>query len=456
MQSSHPYSVSGLGKYAENAELTFVLNTVAQVFISPGRPIPWPGDQKVLSVLSTSELGNEACLFFDCTMQLSKIVAQHMPWCPSTNLAVTRTIWCFLHQATMKKPYVNKSVRQHWISSIMPMLPGRLSCHHTNSITRREIKMSTCPATTYTQTWGGPFVNYKGEHYSALIQVERLQSESKISSYAKASFPYDSIIAASSMAVWYQLEFIESKWNDSPCYTFGHFSFISGIRTHSIYRYRRMFEPPRPPTTTTTTTTTPPPPPTPPTPPPHTHTIFAPAPHYANGYLFSAHPATPFAHPAPLSAYFCYHLERLLAEFKQGPIPMPTQFPHCSTTLADFFFISYSCVMSLVECLTQNLGAICTASWLFGRWLLFTCVMTKCMDFQFTISTVAFTTLAAFEFFFAWIERWWDRLTFLVNDLLHTSQWYISVLDSIDAYCVSPPYRMGIPPQIIRWIWYIW
>ena len=83
--------------------------------------------------------------------------------------------------------------------------------------------------------------------------------------------------------------------------------FKNKIRAHSIYSYRRIFELPVP--------------------------IFAPCTTLCSWVPFSAHPATHFAHPAPESAHFCYHLERLPAEFKTRPQSMPNRFPYCSTTL---------------------------------------------------------------------------------------------------------------------------
>ena len=62
------------------------------------------------------------------------------------------------------------------------------------------------------------------------------------------------------------------------------------IRTHYIYSYRRIFE------------------------------LHAPLLCSLRGIMpFSAHPATRFAHPVPESVNFCYHLNRLLADFKTGP-----------------------------------------------------------------------------------------------------------------------------------------
>ena len=58
--------------------------------------------------------------------------------------------------------------------------------------------------------------------------------------------------------------------------------FKSKIRTHFIYSYRGIFEPPAP--------------------------LFAPCTTLFSWVPFSAHFATLFAHPAPESAHFCYHL----------------------------------------------------------------------------------------------------------------------------------------------------
>ena len=68
-------------------------------------------------------------------------------------------------------------------------------------------------------------------------------------------------------------------------------------------------------------------------------------------------------------------------------------------------FFAYSDVTSKVEWLSKHVATICAAQRLFGRWLLFICVMTQWMDFQIIISTVVFTTLTALGFFSLHRER---------------------------------------------------
>ena len=102
----------------------------------------------------------------------------------------------------------------------------------------------------------------------------------------------------------------------------------------------------------------------------------------------------------PIFNFWWYHLCR--SHFKHNVF-------HIRHGWLNRFFLAYNDVTPKIEWPPKHLGAICTTQRLFGKWLLFICVMTKCMDFKFTFSTVAFTTLAALEFFSAWIERCWDR-----------------------------------------------
>ena len=100
-----------------------------------------------LSVVSTSEPGDEPAIFFHCTIQQPRIAVQysvivegnlmlchqHHPHYDHFAVNLDPT-----HQATMEEPH------------------GRTRpCHHTNSIAGRTVDMSICPATTCTQAWGG-------------------------------------------------------------------------------------------------------------------------------------------------------------------------------------------------------------------------------------------------------------------------------------------------------------
>ena len=106
------------------------------------------------------------------------------------------------------------------------MIPDRVSCHHTDSthgrtqpchhtnlIAGRTVNISICPTTTCTQTWGGRSTYHRMNsiiersvcwepHQSTTLQVERLQSASKISNHSNVtkptSSPYCTMIAASS------------------------------------------------------------------------------------------------------------------------------------------------------------------------------------------------------------------------------------------------------------------